>query len=59
MDFYSLIDIMNGGNGDREKGIELFFNPEENTIFPSLSENGKYYDVKKPKECEFHGDFYE
>ena len=59
MDYYSLVDTMNGGNGDREKGIELFFNPNKDTIFPSLSENGKYYNGKRPNDCEFQGYFYE
>ena len=28
VDFYALTDIMNGGNGDRERGIKIYFDKQ-------------------------------
>ena len=58
-DYYELVDEMNGGDGDRGKGINLFFAPAPDSIFPSLSESGKYFDGKRPNDCEFQGYFYD
>ena len=59
-DYYELVDEMNGGVGDRNRGIDRWFDrigTYENQIFPSLTESGKYYDGKKPVECEYQGFF--
>ena len=58
-DFYELVDEMNGGDGDRGKGINLFFDKSADAIFPSLSESGEYFDGKRPDDCEFQGYFYD
>ena len=62
-DYYSLLDEMNGGTGDRMRGIELEFYPEKfpeisKIIFPSLSENGEYFNGEPPESCEYQGFFY-
>lgn len=60
-DYHELVDEMNGGLGDRIIGIDRQFNRDKkykNQIFPSLSEDGKYYDGKAPKDCEDQGFFY-
>ena len=59
-DYYALLDEMNGGNGDRQIGIDREFNPAQypNTIYPSLTENGMYYDGKQPESCDAQGYFY-
>ena len=59
MDYFELVDTMNGGKGDRERGIKLYYENEKETIFPSLTENGKYYDGERPNECEYQGYFNE
>jgi len=62
-DYYELFDEMNGGIGNREKGIEKAFlnntdgnNP--NMIYPSLSIDGIYREGKSPDICEVQGYFY-
>ena len=57
-DYYELLDEMNEGNGDRNNGINSAFNKKEKLIYPSLSENGKYYDGKAPEDCYYQGFFY-
>ena len=60
-DFHILVDEMNGGTGDRERGIDLDCNPSKfdfHIIYPSLTENGRYYDGEKPEDCEYQGFFY-
>jgi len=57
-DYYSLLDEMNGGPGYRERGITRAFSGDINTIFPSLSEDGRYYDGRAPENCQFQGYFY-
>ena len=62
VDFYELTDKMNGGKGDRENGINIYFDKNYRSkgyIFPSLSESGEYFDGKRPKDCAFQGYFYE
>ena len=62
VDFYALTDIMNGGNGDRERGIKIYFDKQyisKKYIFPSLSESGKYYNGKRPDDCNYQGYFYD
>ena len=57
-DYHALVDEMNGGNGDRSRGIDLYFDADSHKYkFPSLSEDGKYYGTK-PQDCEFQGYFY-
>ena len=59
-DYYELVDEMNGGTGDRLVGIDREFKTEQypNTIFPSLSEDGRYYDGKPAESCDVQGFFY-
>ena len=58
-DFYALVDEMNGGTGDRDKGIAMAFGKDsKNYKFPSLSEDGKYYGGEQPENCEYQGYFY-
>lgn len=37
-DYHELLDLMNGGNGDRQRGIDLQYPPK---IFPKEKENDK------------------
>lgn len=57
-DFYELLDEMNGGDGNRNEGIELYFS---DTPFksPSLSRRGAYYSGDKPESCPAQGYFYD
>ena len=57
-DFYQLLDEMNGGDGNRFEGIELYFS---DTPFksPSLSRCGAYYSGDKPESCPNQGYFYD
>ena len=58
-DYYALLDEMNGGDGDRNRGIDLAFDEERNDVkFPSLSRDGRFYDGP-PESCEYQGWFYE
>lgn len=57
-DYYELLDEMNGGEGNRDVGITLAFSGKPNIKFPSLSENGEYFNGKRPEDCEFQGYFY-
>ena len=59
-DYYELLDEMNGGTGDRDRGIDKEFNPPigKKILHPSLTECGMYYNGKKPKDCEFQVFFY-
>lgn len=45
-------------NINRSIGIELYFNEKPNTLYPSLTEIGKYYN-KKPSDCPLQGFFYD
>ena len=61
-DYYELLDEMNGGTGDRKAGIDREFTPRKfpnPTIYPSLSECGKYYNGEQPESCEDQGYFYD
>lgn len=54
-DFYSLLSEMNGGNGDREHGIDLYFSDKPH-ISPNLNEDPTIEWVdKKPKRCPNQG----
>jgi len=60
-DYHELVDEMNGGSGDRIIGIDRQFNRDKNykdQIFPSLSEDGAYYNGIAPEDCEDQGFFY-
>ncbi|MDD3404964.1 MAG: hypothetical protein PHH23_01680 [Paludibacteraceae bacterium] len=66
-DYYELLAEMNGLGNDRSKGIKLAFsesianvfeNGNQKILFPSLSEDGKYYDGISPEICECQGFFY-
>ena len=56
-DYYELLDEMNGGNGDRNRGIDLFFGDEPFKA-PSLSRCGAYYNGNAPEDCPDQGYFY-
>lgn len=56
-DYFELMDEMNGGTGDRSRGIKLYYSGEEGVKFPSLTENGGYLS-EKPYDCEAQGYFY-
>jgi len=60
-DIYELIDEMNGGTGDRLKGIDIFFDKKNTTaIFPSLSRDPDYkWTGKRIDDCDYQGYFYE
>ena len=61
VDFYALTDIMNGGKGDRERGIKIYHDKDyfyKKYIFPSLSESGKYYNGERRNDWDFQGYFY-
>ena len=58
-DYYTLLDEMNGGTGDRMRGVDLYFhNDNADVKYPSLSECGAYFS-KKPKSCPHQGFFYD
>tara|TARA_R100000773_G_scaffold12074_3_gene11130 strand:- start:256 stop:615 length:360 start_codon:yes stop_codon:yes gene_type:complete len=57
-DYFVLLDEMNGGTGDRSRGIDLYYNKSYEVKYPSLSECGAYY-FKKPEDCEAQGYFYD
>ena len=57
-DFYELLDEMNGGYGDRNRGINLSFSGQPYKS-PSLSRCGDYYDGKAPESCPNQGYFYD
>lgn len=57
-DYHALLDEMNEGTGDRERGIDLFHNDNDDVKYPSLSECGAYFD-KKPEDCPNQGYFYD
>ena len=51
---------MNGGEGDRDEGIKKAMGKDhKNYIYPSLSEDGGYYNGSAPKDCEHQGYFYD
>jgi hypothetical protein len=56
-DYFELVDQMNGGTGDRLRGIYIK-DYCENPIYPSLSESGEYFEGKEPETCEYQGFFY-
>ena len=57
-DYYELLDKMNGGYGDRNRGIDLAFGDEPFKA-PSLSRCGDYYEGDKPERCPDQGFFYD
>ena len=60
-DYYALLDEMNGGDGDRGRGIDLAFDEERHDVrFPSLneSESSRFTGIA-PESCEYQGWFYE
>jgi hypothetical protein len=66
-DFYELLDEMNGGSGERDRGIKLAFKnnsggdhtPE--VLYPNLVENSNNwtYNPKGPESCPDQGYFYD
>ena len=57
-DFYALLDEMNGGGGDRSRGIALAFG-NQSFISPSLTECGEYQGGAEPEKCSEQGYFYD
>ena len=59
-DYYELLDEMNGGTGDRGRGIDLSFSEEKSGIvYPSLNRRkGTGFDGTEPESCEDQGWFY-
>ena len=59
-DFFVLVDEMNGGTGDRSRGIELYYQKGKGHIFPNLVEHPEKwrYVPQKPQKCPFQGFFY-
>ena len=56
-DYFELLDEMNGGTGNREKGIGLYYSETQPVKFPSLTESGKYQHGRKPVDCPDQGYF--
>ena len=60
MDYHVLVDKMNNGKGDRDRGIEIAYRKDWNKFkFPSLSESGAYFPNSRPENCKDQGMFYE
>ena len=57
-DYFALLDEMNGGTGDRSRGIDLYYSRNDDVKYPSLSECGAYF-FKKPEDCKEQGYFYD
>jgi len=55
-DFYELLSEMNGGNGDRNHGIDLSFGTEP-FISPNLNEDPtiEWVDYDQPESCDRQG----
>ena len=68
MDYYKLLDQMNGGTGNREEGIDLAFNKEKveagEVLFPALVTkpnlfNYKYHDFTQEAEHDPNQSWYQ
>ncbi len=57
-DFYALLDEMNGGSGDRSRGIDIAYG-NQSFISPSLTECGEYQEGLEPDSCPTQGYFYD
>ena len=54
-DFYSLLSEMNGGNGDRDHGIDLWFG-DKPFISPNLTEDKNHkWENRPPESCPRQG----
>jgi hypothetical protein len=55
-DFYSLLSEMNGGNGDRDHGIDLWFGKEP-FLSPNLTEDPthEWTNEERPYDCPNQG----
>jgi hypothetical protein len=61
MDYYALVDTMNGGDGDRDRGIKLAFG-DKPVLLPKLVTKNcqlEWDDLPDPETCEHQGYFYE
>jgi hypothetical protein len=57
-DFYSLLSEMNGGDGDRDHGIGLYFGKEA-FLCPNLTEDPKWkWQNSRTDDCPEQGFFY-
>jgi hypothetical protein len=59
-DYYALADKMNGGNGDRDRGIDLAYG-DDNVPLPKIVRAGcktRYEDLPNNKDCPNQGYFY-
>ncbi len=59
-DYYELVDEMNGGNGDRERGIDLYFEDEHAKVprLVTLKCKKSWAELDPPERCENQGYFY-
>lgn len=63
-DFFVLMAEMNGIQGDteqrmRSRAIDLYFDPQEGTLFPNLfAKPNRPWRNKRPDDCEYQGFFY-
>jgi len=57
-DYYELVDEMNGGNGNRKRGISIVYD-NQSFLSPSLTECGEYQDGLEPDNCPEQGYFYD
>mgnify|MGYP001045522172 CR=1 FL=1 len=59
MDYYKLVDMMNGGAGNRDRGIHMSFSGDPDLKLPRFSNKpGKYDKLTDPVECPDQGYFY-
>ena len=58
-DFFELVDEMNGGSGDREVGIEMYYSPNNLMKFPNLLQDKNIeWKNERPEQDKFQGHFY-
>ena len=58
-DYYELLDEMNDGSGDRDRGIDLAFSGKKEVIFPSLNKfPHSKFTGREPELCSNQGYFY-
>tara|TARA_R110000868_G_scaffold312266_1_gene573159 strand:+ start:1658 stop:1999 length:342 start_codon:yes stop_codon:yes gene_type:complete len=61
IDYYALLDTMNGGTGDRDRGIDLEYNSDTEVFRPKLVTLGcttNWADLPDSPDCPDQGFFY-
>jgi hypothetical protein len=61
VDYYALLDKMNGGTGDRDSGIDLAFGDKRDVLKPKLATLGctkTWAELPDSPECPDQGFFY-